>query len=199
MHKPKTIYLPPQRIYPQFTEIGIASWYGEDFHGKPTASGEIYNMYAMTAAHKTLPLGTYVRVTNLENGRRVVVKINDRGPFVKGRIIDLSYSAAKKLDMIKKGTAKVKIEVISTPVRIKNKRFIYRKYYAVQIGSFKIFSNAKNFKNYLKKYFVKVYVKKYKDFYRVLIGNYRNKTDAINILNRAEKKGYDGFIIEIDR
>ena len=96
-------------------QVGTASWYGKDFHGKPTASGEIYNMYGYSAAHKTLPLGTRVRVTNLDNGRRIVVPINDRGPFVGKRIIDMSYGAARHLGMVKEGLAKVRIEVIQTP------------------------------------------------------------------------------------
>ena len=94
---------------------GIASWYGSEFHGRRTASGEIYNMYDYTAAHKTLPLGTYVKVINLENGKSVIVRINDRGPFKKGRIIDLSYAAAKKIGIIEKGTARVRLEIISKP------------------------------------------------------------------------------------
>jgi len=96
---------------------GLASYYGEKFHGRKTASGEVFNMYEMTAAHRTLPFGTYVRVTNLENGRSVVVRINDRGPFAKGRIIDLSYAAAKRLGMVHSGVAKVRIEVIAYPGR----------------------------------------------------------------------------------
>ena len=96
-----------------FTERGIASWYGTKFHGRRTSSGETYDMYAMTAAHKNLPLPTYVRVTNLENGKQAVVKVNDRGPFVAGRIIDLSYSAATKLDIVRAGTAQVQIEAIT--------------------------------------------------------------------------------------
>ena len=91
---------------------GIASWYGPDFHGRRTANGEIYNMYGMTAAHKTLPFDTMLRVTNLENGRSVVVRVNDRGPYAKGRIIDLSKSAAEKLQMIGPGTARVRLEVL---------------------------------------------------------------------------------------
>ena len=101
--------------FPENELEGIASWYGPGFHGRRTASGEIYNMYAYTAAHKTLPLGTYVRVINLENGKSVVVRINDRGPFKKGRIIDLSYAAAKKIGMIEKGTARVRLEILSKP------------------------------------------------------------------------------------
>lgn len=95
-----------------FREEGIASWYGNDFHGKKTSNGEIYDMYAMTAAHKNLPLPTYVKVLNLENHRSVIVRVNDRGPFHQGRIIDLSYSAAYKLGIHKKGTARVRIAAI---------------------------------------------------------------------------------------
>ena len=96
-----------------FTERGIASWYGKKFHGRKTSNGEIYNMYAMTAAHKTLPLPAYVNVRNLQNGREIVVRVNDRGPFHAGRIIDLSYAAAKKLDIIRKGTGRVEIRDVS--------------------------------------------------------------------------------------
>jgi rare lipoprotein A len=96
-----------------FVERGVASWYGTDFHGLKTSTGEPYDMFAMTAAHKTLPLPCYARVTNLTNGRSVVVRINDRGPFVDNRIIDLSYAAAKRLDMIRNGTGFVQLEVLS--------------------------------------------------------------------------------------
>ncbi len=95
-----------------YFERGTASWYGEKFHGRRTSSGETYNMYAMTAAHRTLPLPTYAQITNLENGRSVVVKINDRGPFHDNRLIDLSYVAAAKLDMLHKGTAPVEVRAI---------------------------------------------------------------------------------------
>ncbi|WP_438970864.1 septal ring lytic transglycosylase RlpA family protein [Methylophaga sp.] len=96
-----------------YREKGIASWYGTKFHGRRTSSGEIYDMYAMTAAHKTLPLPSYVEVTNLENGRRVIVKVNDRGPFHDNRLIDLSYSAATKLGIVAKGTGLVEVRVIT--------------------------------------------------------------------------------------
>ncbi len=94
---------------------GVASWYGRKFHGRKTASGERYDMYGVSAAHKTLPFGTIVLVRNLNNGREVKVRINDRGPFVKGRIIDLSYGAAKKLGMIGDGIVPVKIRIIRSP------------------------------------------------------------------------------------
>jgi len=96
-----------------YDERGVASWYGPTFHGGNTSSGELYDMYGMTAAHKTLPLPSYARVTNLHNGRSVVVRINDRGPFVANRIIDLSYTAAAKLDMLRDGTAMVEVRVLT--------------------------------------------------------------------------------------
>jgi rare lipoprotein A len=96
-----------------YLERGVASWYGPTFHGENTSSGEKYDMYAMTAAHKTLPLPTYARVTNLKNGRSIVVRINDRGPFVANRLIDLSYTAAAKLDMLKEGTTLVEVRALA--------------------------------------------------------------------------------------
>ena len=95
-----------------YMERGVASWYGPTFHGEHTSSGEFYDMYGMTAAHKTLPLPTYARVTNLKNGRSVVVRINDRGPFVANRLIDLSYTAAAKLDMLREGTTLVEVKAL---------------------------------------------------------------------------------------
>lgn len=101
---------------PGYSESGIASWYGKKFDGRQTANGEIYDMRAMTAAHRTLPFGTVVRVTNLENDRRVTLRINDRGPFIRGRIIDLSYGAAQRLNMVRAGLAMVRIDVLRSPI-----------------------------------------------------------------------------------
>lgn len=98
-----------------YYEVGIASWYGPGFHGKRTASGEIYDMYGISAAHKTLPFGTIVKVVDLETQRSVVVRINDRGPFIEGRIIDLSYGAALELGMVRKGLAKVGLKIVKWP------------------------------------------------------------------------------------
>lgn len=100
-----------------YNEVGYASWYGIEAQGKPTSSGAMYNMYNMTAAHKSLPLNTRVLVTNLRNGHTVVVKITDRGPFVRGRIIDLSYAAAKKLGMVNSGVTRVNVKTISSTTR----------------------------------------------------------------------------------
>lgn len=109
--------LRPDRIMPPergtVVQTGLASWYGSRFHGRLTASGERYNQYAMTAAHKTLPFGSRVRVTNLNTGQAIEVRINDRGPYVRGRIIDLSYAAARRISVRKPGTAPVQIEVLS--------------------------------------------------------------------------------------
>ena len=110
-----------------YKQRGVASWYGTKFHGRRTSSGESYDMFSMTAAHKTLPLPTYAKVTNLDNGKQIIVKINDRGPFAKGRIIDLSYAAAHKLDMAQKGTARVEVEAIHFSG---NDRHLSPEYYA---------------------------------------------------------------------
>jgi len=104
---------PPPAAPLDYVEEGIASWYGPNFHGKQTASGEVFDMYAYTAAHRALPFGTLVRVTRLDSGASVVVRINDRGPFKKDRILDLSYAAARKIGLIESGTALVRLEVIS--------------------------------------------------------------------------------------
>jgi len=135
-----------KKYYPTLARIsdecrGIASWYGPKFHAKKTSNGEIYNMYAQTAAHKTLPMNTIVKVDNLENGKSTVVRINDRGPFVSGRIIDLSNKAAHAIDMVKKGTARVKITVlgfngkIATTMEEKNEVRSVSNYY-IQVGVF---------------------------------------------------------------
>ncbi len=133
----------PLRSHHGFVEEGVASWYGEDFHGKLTSNGEVYDMYAMTAAHKTLPLGVYVRVTNKQNGQSAVVRVNDRGPFVDTRIIDLSYAAAKQLGVVGPGTAPVRIEALGYRADGSDAAAGYRQpesyavsAYAVQIGAF---------------------------------------------------------------
>ena len=109
--KGKTYY-PLKFVQSGFSQSGIASWYGPGFHGKTTASGETYNMHALTAAHNTLPLNTLLKVTNLANNKEVLVRVNDRGPFVDDRLIDLSFAAATKLDMVSPGTVPVKVVVL---------------------------------------------------------------------------------------
>lgn len=106
-------FVPPAHSGVRPYQVGTASWYGDDFVGKPTASGEPYNMFELTAAHPTLPLGTFVKVTNLRNRRAVIVRINDRGPVVDGRIIDVSYGAAKVLNFQSRGVQRVRLDVVS--------------------------------------------------------------------------------------
>jgi rare lipoprotein A len=112
------------------TETGLASWYGEPYHGRRAANGEIYDMHAMTAAHRTMPFGTWVRVDNLTNGKEVEVRITDRGPFVDGRIIDLSRAAAQKISLIGPGVARVKLTVVNPPAGAVNEQ------YGVQVGAY---------------------------------------------------------------
>ena len=173
---------------------GIASWYGSDFHGKLTSNREIYNMHAMTAAHKTLPFGTFVRVTNLNNGKSAVVRINDRGPFVKGRIIDLSYAAAKKIGMAQTGIAPVKIVVLKKYSPKKSSQKIF-----VQIGAFTLKKNAKELKKKLSKKFNSVKISKLKTpsqtYYRVRI-KARSMKSAQRLLNKLKKNGFSAKILE---
>lgn len=133
-----------------YHKVGIASWYGTKFHGRLTSSREPYNMFAMTAASKELPIPCYVKVRNLENNRTAIVRVNDRGPFKPGRIMDLSYAAAQKLGMMKKGTAKVEITYINTQTtKSKNNP---KKMYSLMLGSFKTKTSAQKLITKLKKY-----------------------------------------------
>lgn len=162
---------------------GIASWYGAPFHRQKTSSGEIYDMYAMTAAHKTLPLPTYVKVRNLNNGREVVVKVNDRGPFYKNRIIDLSYAAGEKLGFLNKGTTLVEIEALA-----QNK--VDANYY-IQAGAFSSPQMAVSLQNKIVKLTSSpVKVEKYEKHYIVRVGPFANKkmTDHLK-----KKMAYHGI------
>ncbi len=181
-----------------FRQLGIASWYGEDFHGKKTSNGEIYNMYAMTAAHKTLPLGTYVRVHNLENGIKIDVRINDRGPFVRGRIIDLSYTAANKLGLVGPGTAKVEIFALGTPTTSDGKTrptYVQGDYYSgnftFQVGAFLNRENADRLKQELDQTYKNAHITVYdngeKIFYRVRVGK-------VSTLEQASE--YEAYLIQ---
>jgi len=146
----KTYYPTEVSISDSFS--GIASWYGPNFHNKLTSNGEYYNMHDMTAAHKTLPMNTMLKVTSLENNKQIIVRINDRGPFVKSRIIDLSNAAAHRIDMVKKGTAPVRIEVIGFNGVIgvdSIEKSVVLGNYRVQIGAFR---NKDGAYRYAKKY-----------------------------------------------
>ncbi len=200
-----------------YVKRGIASWYGKKFHGHKTSSGEIYDMYAMTAAHKTLPLPTYVRVTHLENGRSVIVKVNDRGPFHDDRIIDLSYAAAKKLGVTAKGTAVV--EVVALDPLSYNKKPAYQpkqqrpslldsypakhpyKLY-LQVGAFNDQKNARQLLKRLSRMFKKrkihsEYASKER-LYRVRIGPLASVEDADKLSHYLHQKGIPTTRIIVD-
>ena len=184
-------YYPIEDAY-GFTETGIASWYGAKFHGRKTANGETYDMYAMTAAHKTLPMPTMVEVTNLENKKRIVVRVNDRGPFVADRIIDLSKKAAGKLDILTKGTARVRIVALAEGQRPSPKEpprpvkpvpdFDKGEFY-VQVGAFSVRGNAERLKEKLERAWRKMRLERYVDldgkpFTRVQAGPFGERSTA---------------------
>ena len=172
-----------------FRQRGTASWYGKKFHGRNTSSGEKYDMHAMTAAHKTLPLGTWVQVTNLANGRKVRVRINDRGPFVRGRIIDLSYAAAKKLGMVGPGTAPVEIVALGTAPAGKAHRGTgyqpldyFSGNFTFQVGAFTDPENARRLVARLEPLYKNAHIAVFNDgertFYRVRVGLCRDLDSA---------------------
>jgi rare lipoprotein A len=189
-----------------FRQNGMASWYGWDFHGKKTSNGELYNMYAMTAAHKTLPLGTYVKVHNLENNRSVVVRINDRGPFVRGRIIDLSYSAAKDIGIVGPGTARV--EVIALGRRTSSSGGAASTYtvedyshgrFTFQVGAFLNRENAERQKRALARRYKNAHITVYdrgdKLFYRVRVGRFATLQEAIQHQEILIQDGFPDAIL----
>ena len=141
--EPELIEIPPD-TKPLLIETGIASWYGAPYHNRRGSNGEIYDMHAMTAAHRTLPLGSIVRVTNPETGEAAIVRITDRGPFIEGRVIDLSQAAAKRIGLVQKGTARVRLEVLKTPQPIEAGGR-----WAVQIGAFQREESARDLAGHL--------------------------------------------------
>ncbi len=196
-----------------FRQRGKASWYGKKFHGRKTANSEIYNMYAMTAAHKTLPLGTYVRVENLNNNKKIEVRINDRGPFVRGRIIDLSYTGAKKLGIVGPGTAPVEIVALGTASKKKTPGSSGRTYvpidyykgnFTVQVGAFSDRKNAEKLQQKLDKEYKGAHIAAYDDgnatFYRVRVGRCSTLEQAEKYEEIMIQRGFeDAFAIAEDQ
>ena len=202
-----------------YAERGIASWYGKQFHGNRTSTGERYDMYEMTAAHKTLRIPSYVRVTNLKNGRSVVVRVNDRGPFHQNRIIDLSYAAAEKLDMTREGTALVEVRVVNAgpaknaartpPVAVsapekdwRDQSHLHNRIF-VQVGAFASRKNAEQlFDRLLQGRFRDVQIVSTEDpnriLHRVRIGPLSNVTATDEIVARLEGLGYMEYQIVIE-
>jgi rare lipoprotein A len=182
-----------------WSDEGMASWYGGDdgFEGKPTASGELYDSSQLTAAHRELPLGSVVEVTSLDNGRVVRVRINDRGPFVKGRIIDLSRAAAQSIAMIGPGTARVRLILIApgiapTPVPAGT-------FWAVQVGSFGERPRADRHADRVRAAGFSVYFEPYQGLTRVKVGPLPTRDDAADALARLEQAGFEEIVVPANK
>jgi rare lipoprotein A len=184
---------PPAPACRTYRETGTASWYGRESQGRTTASGEVFDMYGMSAAHRTLPLGTVIRVTNLDNYKSVAVKVNDRGPFVKNRILELSYGAARELDFIAQGTATVKIEALE-PVNGAS--------YAVLAAVFTEEESAKMLKGRLTKKFEMVSIVPFETslgkLYRVHVGSYSAEEKAELVASKLKLEGLEPIVFRKD-
>ena len=188
-----------------FKQRGLASWYGKKFHGRKTANGEVYDMHAMTAAHKTLPLGTCVKVRNMENGRSVEVRINDRGPFITGRVIDLSYAGAKAIGLVGPGVAQVEVVALGKPVSTPKGKRVYapvdyrRGAFTVQVGAFQERSNAERLREVLGRAYSNAHITTHHDgvrtYYRVRVGRLATLADAISFERTLVSGGYKEAMI----
>lgn len=189
--------LPPP-AKPGHTETGVASWYGRPYHGRPAASGEIYDMEKLTAAHRTLPFDTWVRVLDLDNRKTVDVRIIDRGPFTDGRIIDLSHAAARAIDMIGPGTARVRIEVIRSPEVVPPAVF------AVQVGAFQNRANAERLRAEMESRYGPARLVRRPgnpDLWRVLVGSEATEDGANRLADRIRKQTNEknaAFVVRLD-
>ncbi len=181
-----------------FTEVGLASWYGPGFHGRKTSNGETYDMYGRTAAHKLLPLGTTVRVVNLENGREVTARVNDRGPFVEGRVIDLSYALARDLDLVERGVARVRVEALFGPGGTRAPAGLVGPF-AWQVGAFTVAQNAQDLARTLGRTYGEVTVERYDRgdavFLRVRVGRYATPESAGRDLSGLAERGFRPFLV----
>ncbi|MBI5026196.1 MAG: septal ring lytic transglycosylase RlpA family protein [Nitrospirae bacterium] len=185
-----------------------ASWYGPDFHGRPTASGERFDMYSRTCAHREHPFGTKLRVTNLSNGKSVDCIVNDRGPFVAGRDLDLSYASAKEIGLIGPGTGKVRIDVLGRESRYKGAVRVSdtvsvaapKGPFVVQVGSFKEHQNAIRLKTALELKYRGVYVEETfldgEKYFRVRLGKFNSSKDAYSLANTLAEEGYKVIIVK---
>jgi len=193
-HSPYTVLGKTYTVLPSskgYHERGMASWYGSKFHGRRTSSGELYDMHLATAAHKSLPLPTYAEVTNLDNGRKMIVKINDRGPFHEGRIIDLSYAAAIKLGVDKTGTARIDVRAIDvknskrSSVKVADGTFL-------QVGAFSKRKTADDLAGKMVAAQLKpVSVQKSRGLYKVWIGPYASEAEIEASMRRVVELGYE--------
>lgn len=194
-----------QEVAPE-TSYAVASWYGPDFHGRPTSSGEIFDMYSMTCAHKVYPFGTKLKVTNTANKKTVECIVNDRGPFVGGRDLDLSYAAAKEIGVIGPGTGKVLIEVNGRDVSyirtVRMQGAGKTGLFAVQVGAFNDSVNAIRLKKALNLKYGNVYIQeaeiKGTTFYRVRVGNFEALTGAVSMAEQLGQEGYPVMVVKAD-
>ena len=179
----------------QYVEQGVASWYGVPFNGHRTSNGEIYDMYQFTAAHRTLPFDSVVRVTNLRNGKQTEVRINDRGPFVENRVIDLSLAAARAIDMVGTGTSLVRIELISSQNPLAG-------FFTVQVGAFQAKENAERLRVQLSSRYSPVTIQEYDSpagiFYRVRVGRVPSQEAAHQLAEQLRNEQFLPFIIRLD-
>lgn len=203
----------PPIVLPDGTE-GVASWYGHPFHGRRTSNGEVYDMDRMTAAHQTLPFDSLVRVDNLDNGKSVEVRINDRGPFVKNRIIDLSRSAATAIGMIGPGTARVRLAILEvgehimsgpiTPMgELAEAPCVGGGYFAVQVGSFSVLENAQRMRGKVELAYGAAAIHKAtvegRTVYRVLLGRFGSRDSARDTINALTKDGIEAFVMNVEQ
>ena len=180
----------------QYVEEGVASWYGDPFNGRHTSNGEIYDMHQFTAAHRTLPFGAIVRVTNLRNGKQAEVRITDRGPFVANRVIDLSLSAAQAIDMVGAGTAPVRLEILGGPNPQAG-------FFGVQVGAFQSQDNAERFRAQLAARYSPVSIAAYDSpngmFYRVRVGRVPTESAAQQLADQLRSGGQmTTFVVRLD-
>ena len=179
-----------------YTEQGNASWYGEPFHGRRASNGEIYDMYKLTAAHRTLPFETMVRVTNLNNGKSTVVRITDRGPFVDNRIIDLSLAAAREVDSVGSGVVPVRVEVLGGVDPTAG-------FFTVQVGAFRDRANAEHLRDRLNVSYSPIYVQPYDSpdgmFYRVRVGKISGEDAALQLSEQLRsREGFTPLVTRLD-
>jgi rare lipoprotein A len=187
---------PPPDVRVGYMEEGRASWYGVPYHGRPAADGEIYDMETMVAAHRVLPFNTWLEVTNLQNGKSVKVRVIDRGPFVGGRIIDLSHAAAREIDLIGPGVAPVRLQVISAPPAVTANNL-----FAVQAGAFANYENAERARaQYAQRFGSAQIVMKQgtKPLYRVLVGKERSMEAAQKLADQLRLELLQVFIVRLD-
>jgi peptidoglycan lytic transglycosylase len=202
-------------------QVGVASWYGKEFHGRPTASGEIYDMYQHTAAHLTAPLGTYALVTNLENGQSIRIRINDRGPYKYRRILDLSYEAARQLDLVRTGTGRVQIDFLAEPALVvpptvtpvdtspdqRNAVQVLETPgtppVAVQVGAYQNQNKAVRAQKTLTTIYPNVWISMAPEgtqpLHRVRLGPFNNRDEAERVVHAIKARGYTALVVAMAR